>query len=200
MPMPRGGAVDFNDNDEKGKIRASVHYPAGIAQTPVEHQELLHSAASSLAGTDDEEEEYDWSDEEDLVDAEAKFEEHIGGPKKNTGWGFKRCVLLMWLLSHAGRADAQRDRIFTLLFGSLIGSTFMAAVLVTPALLLHFFWYNTHKTAFRHKVTLNVEAWLFWAAANLLVSWYLAMLIDIVPSIHRRLDHQCCARHATQQT
>ncbi|KAJ7638469.1 hypothetical protein FB45DRAFT_902962 [Roridomyces roridus] len=165
-PSPSYRSAFMPELDEKGKNRASVHYPAGVAEDAIEHHhEELHSAASSVAGTDDEDDAYDWSDEEDLVDAEAKFEEHIGTPRKKSGWGPKR--------------------ILTLLFSSLIGSTFMAGVLVTPALILHFFWYKPHKTEFRHKVTLNVEAWLFWAAANLLISWYLAMLIDIFPSFLR---------------
>ncbi|CAK5276129.1 unnamed protein product, partial [Mycena citricolor] len=78
-------------------------------------------------------------------------------------------------------------RIFTLLFSSLIGSTFLAALLVAPAVLLVFFWYKRDETAYRHRVTVNVEAWLFWAAANLLVSWTLAMIIDVIPSLARFL-------------
>ncbi|KAJ7755678.1 Mechanosensitive ion channel-domain-containing protein [Mycena maculata] len=158
------GAVE----DEKGKTRASVHYPADISapdHPEHDHHSAPHSAASSVVGTDDEDEDYDWSDEEDLVDEEAKFEERMGNPHKKSGWGFKR--------------------IFTSLFSTLIGSTFLAAVLVAPGVLIYFFWYKPYKTEFRHKVTLNVQAWLFWAAANLLISWYLAMIIDIVPSLVR---------------
>ncbi|KAJ7688349.1 Mechanosensitive ion channel-domain-containing protein [Mycena rosella] len=161
------GPVDSEVRDEKGKHKASVHYPADVyVDHEHEHHSASHSAASSVVGTDDEgDADYDWSDEEDLVDEEAKFEERMGSHKKRSGWGFKR--------------------IFTLLFSSLVGSTFLAGVLVTPAILLYFFWYKPNKTDFRRKVTLNVEAWLFWAAANLLISWYLAMLIDIVPSFVR---------------
>ena len=32
-------------------------------------------------------------------------------------------------------------------------------------------------------MTDNVEAWLFWAAANFLVSWFLGFIIDIIPAI-----------------
>jgi hypothetical protein len=64
-----------------------------------------------------------------------------------------------------------RVRILTLLFSSLIGSTFLAAILVAPGIILYFFWYKPSRTEFRHRVTLNVQAWLFWAAANLLISW-----------------------------
>ncbi|KAF7330761.1 EF-hand domain-containing protein [Mycena venus] len=151
---------------EKGKTRAAVHYPADIVVPPHatdaehDHHSLL-SAASSAAGTDDEDDaEYDWSDEE-----ETKFEERMGTAPKKAGWSFKRFI--------------------TLLFSSLIGSTFLAGVLVTPGIILYFFWYKPSRTPFRHKVTLNVQAWLFWAAANLLISWYLALIIDIVPSIVR---------------
>lgn len=70
-----------------------------------------------------------------------------------------------------------------MLFSSLVGSTFLAAVLITPALLTHFFWYKPHPTEYRHFVDINVEAWLFWAAANVVISWALAMIIDIIPAI-----------------
>ncbi|KAJ7047743.1 Mechanosensitive ion channel-domain-containing protein [Mycena alexandri] len=156
-------------SDEKGKHKASVHYPVNIdippGGTTHDHDHSVpQSAGSSVVGTDDEED-YDWSDEEDLVDEEAKFEKRMGNAPKRTGWGFKR--------------------IMTLLFSSLIGSTFLAAVLVTPGILIYFFWYKPSRTEYRHKITLNVQAWLFWAAANLLISWYLAMLINVVPSFVR---------------
>ncbi|KAJ7937414.1 hypothetical protein B0H13DRAFT_1945860 [Mycena leptocephala] len=155
---------------EKGKNRASVHYPVDIVVPPHDHDRHSppQSVASSVAGTDDEDdEEYDWSDEEDLVDQEAKFEERMGNAPKRTGWGFKR--------------------ILTLLFSSLIGSTFLAAILVAPGIILYFFWYKPSRTEFRHRVTLNVQAWLFWAAANLLISWCLALIIDVIPSLFRFL-------------
>ncbi|KAK7061385.1 EF-hand domain-containing protein, partial [Favolaschia claudopus] len=160
---------------EKEKGRA-VHYPEAIVLPPPpipahaaerdRDRHSIHSVASSAANTDDEDDEdYDWSDEEDLVDQEAKFEERMGTAPKKKGWSFKRFL--------------------TLLFSSLIGSTFLAGVIVTPAILLYFFWYKPTRTEHRHKVVLNVQAWLFWAAANLLVSWYLAVAIDIIPSIFR---------------
>ena len=49
-----------------------------------------HSRASSLAGSDldaDEEEVYDWSDEDDLVDEAAKFDKVRGADQKRKGWG-----------------------------------------------------------------------------------------------------------------
>ncbi|KAJ3841228.1 Mechanosensitive ion channel-domain-containing protein [Lentinula raphanica] len=121
--------------------------------------------AISLAGTDDEEDEsdYDWSGEDDLVDEEAKFEQQMGVKPKRTGWGFKRII--------------------TLLFSSLLGSTLVAGILVTPGILIHFYWYNDNPTSHRKYVEQNVQAWLFWAAANLLLSWYLAVIVDLVPTL-----------------
>ncbi|KIK65665.1 hypothetical protein GYMLUDRAFT_159395 [Collybiopsis luxurians FD-317 M1] len=119
----------------------------------------------SLAGTDDEEDDsdYDWSGEDDLVDEEAKFEHKMGVQRKKTGWGLKRII--------------------TLLFSSLIGSTLLAGVLVAPGILIHFYWYNNNPTSHRKYVEQNVQAWLFWAAANLLLSWYLAVIVDLVPTV-----------------
>lgn len=79
----------------------------------------------------------------------------------------------------------EHHRLVTLLFSSLIGSTFLAAILATPAILVHFFWYKPHPTDYRHYVDINIEAWLFWAAANVVISWGLAMVVDIVPVIIR---------------
>ncbi|KDR83508.1 hypothetical protein GALMADRAFT_55000 [Galerina marginata CBS 339.88] len=126
------------------------------------------SSPPSIAGTDDEDsEDYDWSDEDDLVDQEAKFGKQMGKKTTRKGWGIKRVI--------------------SLLFSSLIGSTLLAAILVTPGILIHFYWYKPNPTEHRKYVKDNVQAWLFWAAANLLISWYLAMIIDIVPILFRYL-------------
>ncbi|KAG6852104.1 hypothetical protein C0991_003110, partial [Blastosporella zonata] len=107
---------------------------------------------------------YDWSGEEDLVEEEAKFEERMGVTKTTSKrWGIKRII--------------------TFLFSSLIGSTFLAGILVLPGVLVHLYWYNPHPTEHRLYVKDNVQAWLFWAAANLVISWYLAMIVDVLPVI-----------------
>lgn len=31
----------------------------------------------------------------------------------------------------------------------------------------------------------NLEAWLFWIASNLLISWYLALIVDLAPIFAR---------------
>jgi hypothetical protein len=46
---------------------------------------------------------YDWSDEEDLVDADRKLKQKMGlakGDEKKKGWGFKRSALSLHLLSY----------------------------------------------------------------------------------------------------
>jgi len=72
-------------------------------------------------------------------------------------------------------------RVITSLFSTLIGSTFLAALIVTPGILIQFYWYKVNPTDHRRYVKDNVQAWLFWAAANILISWYLAMLVNLVP-------------------
>lgn len=62
---------------------------------------------------------------------------------------------------------------------------FLAGVLVTGPLLVQFYWYKPHPTEHRRYVKDNVEAWCFWAAAQLIVSWILALLVDIVPGVVR---------------
>lgn len=63
----------------------------------------------------------------------------------------------------------------------------MAGLLVIPPLIVHFYWYEPHKSDFRHYVNDNVQAWFFWAAANLIISWWLALIIDLVPVVARFL-------------
>lgn len=67
------------------------------------------------------------------------------------------------------------------MFSTLIGSTILTCLLVAPALIIHFVWYKPHPTAHRRYVKDNIEAWFFWIAANLLISWYLALIVDLAP-------------------
>ncbi|TFK43314.1 Mechanosensitive ion channel-domain-containing protein [Crucibulum laeve] len=158
------------------KSKLAVHYPEDTkrsASLPLpsflrqDSADIISSRPSSLAGTDDEDSsDYDWSGEDDLVDQEANFEkQHMGIKTKPEGWGVKR--------------------ILTLLFGTLLGSALLAGVFVTPAILIHFYWYKPHPTESRRYIKDNVQSWLFWAAANLVISWALAMIIDIVPVVTR---------------
>lgn len=48
---------------------------------------------------------------------------------------------------------------------------------------MHFYWYKPDPNEHRRYVKDNVEAWLFWAAANLTISWYLALFVNIVPVV-----------------
>ncbi|EKM80242.1 hypothetical protein AGABI1DRAFT_120269 [Agaricus bisporus var. burnettii JB137-S8] len=148
---------------EDEKPKPSVHYPPNVVQKQDSYD---YSATPSIAGTDDEDDEdYDWSGEEDLDDEEAKFEKQMGIKSKPEGWSF--------------------IRILSLLFSTLLGSMFMAGILVIPPLIVHFYWYEPHKSDFRHYVNDNVQAWFFWAAANLIISWWLALIIDLVPVVAR---------------
>ena len=76
-------------------------------------------------------------------------------------------------------------RTLQFLFSSLVGSTFLAGLIVTPALFVHFYWYKPHPSEHRRYVNQNVQGWLVWAAANIVVSWYLAMIVDVIPIIVR---------------
>ena len=76
-------------------------------------------------------------------------------------------------------------RIISLFFTSLIGSMVLAAILVAPAIIVQFYWYDKDPTDHRKFVKDNIQAWLFWAAANIVISWYLAVIIDIVPILFR---------------
>ena len=71
------------------------------------------------------------------------------------------------------------------LFSSLIGSTLLAGILIIPAILVHVYWFKPHPTIHRRYVRDNVQAWLFWTATNLVISWYIAMFINIIPILLR---------------
>ncbi|KAF8075988.1 Mechanosensitive ion channel-domain-containing protein [Lyophyllum atratum] len=159
------------DGFDTTKSRPTVHYlddldpPApGYTRTDSIDIDAVSSRASSIGTDDEESDNYDWSGEEDLVEEEAKFEERMGLNKtKRKGWGPKR--------------------ITTLLFSTIIGSTFLAGVLVVPGVLVQLYWYKPHPTDYRRYVKDNVQAWLFWAAANLVISWYLALIVDVIPVV-----------------
>lgn len=163
---PQSSRQESGDS-QTGTQKPSVHYHEDIISPPATGSHLGFPKSDSRQSSDDEDEEdeFDWSGDEDLNNEEAKFEKKMGIKIKSPGWGIIRLV--------------------TLLFSSLIGSTLLAAILITPALLVHFFWYKPHPTDYRHFVNINIEAWLFWAAANVVISWGLAMIIDIVPAIIR---------------
>jgi len=82
--------VQFPEDLDKASGPTTLPYPF-IRQD----SDVFSSRASSIGGTltdDDVSEDYDWSDEEDLVDEEAKFEKKMGVKTKREGWGFKRFV------------------------------------------------------------------------------------------------------------
>lgn len=61
----------------------------------------------------------------------------------------------------------------------------MAGVLLIPPLLVDFYWYQPHPTDHRRYIKDNVQAWFIWAASNLVISWWLALIIDLVPIVAR---------------
>lgn len=165
-----------------------VHYPSefDVHNTDgIPHVQDHTVRPASVAGTDDEdfEEKYDWSADEDLVDEEAKFTESTAEDEARLkGWGPKRYVTAKFrAIYHVLRVIS--FRIATFFLSTLIGSTLLAAIIVTVPLVLHFYYLVPHRTEHRRYVTDNVSAWLYWAAANLLLSWYLAMVVDSIPIV-----------------
>jgi hypothetical protein len=154
-----------------GDHKPSVRYSADVKAPPSpDHHGIplpqSESVASSVANTDDEDEDddFDWSGDEDLLDEEKKFEQRMSSAnRRGRRWGFRR--------------------ILSLLFGSFIGSIVTAGLLVTPPLILKYYWYQPHPTPQRLYILQNIEAWLFWAAAQVIISWVLALMVDIVPAV-----------------
>jgi hypothetical protein len=81
-----GKNVHYPDTDGMGRLHnltptPGQHFPLGDTSSSMPARPVP-SRSNSIAGSDvddDEEEIYDWSDEEDLVDQEAKFEKVMGG-------------------------------------------------------------------------------------------------------------------------
>ena len=74
-------------------------------------------------------------------------------------------------------------RIATFFLSTLVGSTILSGVITAVPIILHFYYYKPHPTERRRYITDNVSAWLYWTAANILVSWYLALIVDIIPNV-----------------
>lgn len=121
------------------------------------------SRPSSVTGTEDEnseEEDYDWSTDEDILDEETKQTPSKSSDKKT-----------MFTLK----------RVFVFFLSTLVGSTILSALLSTIPIFLHFFYLKAHPTNHRHYITDNVSAWFVWLAANTLMTWYLAAIVDLIP-------------------
>jgi len=81
--------VDVPHHEKKSRI----HFPEGVENSPPDpysRQDSDVTGSLSIATDEDDSEHYDWSDEEDLVDEEAKFRGQMGQKTKKSGWGFKR--------------------------------------------------------------------------------------------------------------
>ncbi|KIL68115.1 hypothetical protein M378DRAFT_8799 [Amanita muscaria Koide BX008] len=162
--------VDLSPDEIDAKPTYLVHYPDEVTQRPeprrvrTESSDLLGSRAPSVAATDDESDDFDWSGEEDLADEEAKYEKNMGVKGElHSRWGVRRAIIV--------------------LFSSLIGSLFIAGLIITPGILVQFLWYNQNQSNYRSYVKDNVQSWLFWMASNLVISWCLAILVDLVPTV-----------------
>jgi len=83
------------DNDLESK-RRSVQFPNTVEVKAVDRESTYDypGIAHSIADTDDgeDDEDYDWSTDEDLIDQEAKFEQQMGMKKRRKGWGPRRYV------------------------------------------------------------------------------------------------------------
>lgn len=109
-------------SNERQNAKPTVHYHQDTNSPAPEYAggpsransfPFQHSRQSSYATSDDgedDDEDYDWSAEEDLVDEEAKFESQMGIKPKNRGWGPKRFVLLLPCLRASRRRATASKR------------------------------------------------------------------------------------------
>lgn len=64
-----------------------------------------------------------------------------------------------------------------------MGSTLLSALFSSIPIFLHFFYLKPHPTNHRHYIADNVSAWFVWLAANTLMTWYLAAIVDVIPLV-----------------
>lgn len=89
-----GKNVHYPDTDGLGQLHNATPRAQRFTDVPLPPRPIP-SRSSSLAGSDvdeDEDEMYDWSDEEDLVDQEAKFDKVMGKGQQKGRFGFFRWV------------------------------------------------------------------------------------------------------------
>lgn len=79
---------DIGDYDFDGKKSSQYSRRPSISRTPSEYSAASDAEEDKRDIEDDAL--YDWSDEEDLLDSEARFEERLGINKRQKPWGFKR--------------------------------------------------------------------------------------------------------------
>ena len=80
-------------------------------------------------------------------------------------------------------------RIGTFFVSTLVGSTILAGLIAAIPTIIHFFWYKPHPTSHRRWVSDNISAWFYWGAANLLISWYLAAILNLLPLVTTWVVH-----------
>lgn len=65
----------------------SISKAAPYARQDTDMMSTRSGASSVYGGDEDDSEDYDWSDEEDLVDEQAKFNKKLSSKKENRPWG-----------------------------------------------------------------------------------------------------------------
>jgi hypothetical protein len=100
--MPTKGSDDFqevplhdSDNETDFTHQKEVRFPDELPPVPsrppfLRQESDVASTRSSVLTDDDDSESYDWSDEADLVDEQAKFDKKFGRGEKKRGWGIIR--------------------------------------------------------------------------------------------------------------
>jgi len=78
-------------------------------------------------------------------------------------------------------------RIATFFLSTLIGSTILAGLIVTAPILLKFLWLDKDPNPHRIEIYDQVAAWTIWVAVNLLISWALAFIINLLPTVFKLL-------------
>lgn len=82
---------DAHPKPKTARFQEDVRSPTTSHHLTFARTETMETDVSSIADTDDDDDYYDWSGDDDLVDEEAKFEQTMGVAKAHR-WGFRKYV------------------------------------------------------------------------------------------------------------
>ncbi|MBW0542438.1 hypothetical protein O181_082153 [Austropuccinia psidii MF-1] len=152
-------------------------FNSNLSNSNPDHSIFLSSdhPISDTEAEDQTYDDYDWNNDDDL-DGDVKFADlHELKPTSK---------------HHPRKSFARRFspyKIFKFLLITFIGNIFLSIILLIPPFILRFrgfyqFGDSPHQIHTRY-IYDNVAAWMFWASYNLLASWVLHLLIELVPRL-----------------
>ncbi|OAV99069.1 hypothetical protein PTTG_02396 [Puccinia triticina 1-1 BBBD Race 1] len=174
--LPRRASLDIEELDTHPHPYLSAEH-----KQPAPAHEDHHSETDAEGQSYDD---YDWDNDDDL-EGDVRFADL--NDDKHPAQHHRRRTLSRRFSPYS---------IVKLLITTFIGNILLSLLCIIPPLVLRFTGYyqsgdspEAHNTRFIYD---NVAAWLFWAAYNILASWVLSFLTELIPRPHS----SCCVHQA----